>query len=879
MNGTLSGWAVNLRAFEDRCFWPGTRAMRDPARWRRQLIGRRADVLRFVDVLGQRRLVVLSGESGTGKSSFLSVGVRPQLAREGSLVLYTDRWSGGDAQADDSLEATEAFIASKLIMPAGITPGAGFLRELDERYGDTAVVVLDQFEELIRHQEWLFGRVQRWVEHAIATHSVRFVVSLRSEYEHRVRYWQAGPWQREDFQLQPLSDPETIRRIIQAGRRQADGAGAAPVIEEDAVDEIVGAWTRVEGGHAWSGVGLLHLQALLYVLWYDSDKSVVTLADVRVATERAQRAATDHLGGDRALFTDALATAVDYHLARAEAEYVSVTASEDHGDGDTVMTTGVTDMVARVADHLASGGYKVDQDRRHLARLVLDDELGTLRLDPGLTHGTLAGAVYDAFAARADAFAAAEDQVGTDDAPAADEVLDWLSCARADLVPAELAGELVADDIRDLSAGPMMGFPPLAVLVEELRRFFFALEWLTVTDLVRVATPEPDKTILSLIHDGFGVGLARWAAGRTDWVPRALGRLTAAVGETFEPPGDDQRATLSGGERFRVLVNLRWRSSTVRRMRFHRLVLVNCDLRETSFDDCEFEGVTFVNCLLDGVSFVDCHILGSATPPPRATGATTTQESNALPSFVVGPTDRAGGIDPMAGTVGVVTMLNRYRESAVPTSRLVSWTSGDVTEPIDDAGVQDLRHRSTQFRYREFDPQHGGLVMYGGRLSSLMFASCTFGDDGMISLRHVAGTSVELAEQDTGRVELADVTLRGLTFSPVVDQDHPGARIELTAYDSELQNVWFSTPLRGEARMVNCVVRQLFSASARDGGLRVRLLDSPHLGSVNAEEVELPPIDPAEFDAVTHPREDVARAARKVDYQSLRTLRRLSPRR
>ncbi|WP_457099664.1 nSTAND1 domain-containing NTPase [Microbacterium sp. P5_E9] len=902
MSATIQQWRKSLRAFEDGCFWPGTRAMRDPLRWRRQLIGRRADVERFTDILRQRRLVVLSGESGSGKSSFLSVGVRPQLARHGTLVLYCDKWSGVDGKFGGSLESTEAFIASKLSLPADIPPGAGFLAELDKRYGETAVIILDQFEELIRHQPLLSGQVQRWVEHAIATHRVRFVISLRSEYEHRVRYWRAGPWAREDFYLLSLSDPETIERIILAGRRpstpNADGLvdeeGAVdaamdpdtPVIEEGAVAAIVNAWARVQGGQSWSGVGLLHLQALLYVLWYKSDKVTVTLKNVEDARLRATagdiaaaESEADDLERDRALFADALARAVKYHLAQSEQIYLEGALGDPATAGDAVMASGAAQLVTRIADYLASGGYKVDQDRRHLARLVLAAELKTLHLDPGLTTGSTAGTIFDSFAKRVDDFAAALD--GAPREAPKDDPVDWLSAPRAHFVPDDLASPLGEEDSQDVTAGPMLGLSPLSVFVEELRRYFFALEWLSTTDLIRTATPNAGTTILSLIHDGFGVGLAKWAGSRTDWAPRALSRLTAAVGESFGSGAVAERGVVAGkDETFRILTNLRWRSCTVRNVQFRRVILVNCDLRESSFIDCEFEGVTFVNCLLDGVSFTRCEIRGAATPPPRRGPG-----DRLLPSFIVGPErdpERSPfGADKLAESTIVATTLNRYRETHVVTSRIGSWTSGLPASPISAEGEKGMREsQSDQFQFETFDAQPGGLVMYGGRLSSLMFAECTFHDDGVVSLRHVAGTSLEFAEQPSGRIELCDVVIRGLIISPPVGEHEAESPIQLDAFDSQLHNVWFSTPLKGRATLDNCVVWQLFSASAQKDGFEVDLVNSPHLGVINAHTLddESRPQRAEGFVALDVPLEAVKKAAKKADYQSVETLRKSSPR-
>lgn len=849
MSGTVAAWKDRLDRFEDGCFWPGPRPMRDELR-SDQLIGRDEDAVSFADRVRETSLVVLTGESGVGKSSLLNLRLVPQLEADGFLVLVASDWGSAPSRtsSESTTPETEDFIAGKLALPEGIDSGRGFMDSLDATYGDGVVIILDQFEELIRHQPKLFDDVRLWIEQAIATYQVHIVISMRAEFEHRLRNLEAGPWQRLDFYLNPLSDLDDIRAVIESGRKP-DGSHDG-VIEPEATDFLVDAWARTGGGLPWSTVGLLHLQSLLYVLWHRSQRKTVTLAQIRkFAEELPEGREDDERNPAVRLFTGSLARAVTYRLKQCEETYLK------QAQGDTFMAEGVIGLIGKMSSYLSSGGYKVDQDRRHLAGLVLKDELEDLGFSDELARETPEGDVFRAFARKVDN----------------DE--EWLSALRVDLVPDGLVELLSVPslDETDASAGPMFGLSALAVLVEEFRRYFFALEWLNASALVRITSPrEGSMTVVSLVHDGFGRGLTEWAASNAGGPRRAISRLTAAVGETFtwDPAVIGADDSLLGLRSYRLITNLRWRSCRVRHARMYHVVFINCDFRESSFSGCDFEGVTFINCLLDGVTFTGCTVRGKPERPPKLKNRRG-QLPGVLPSFIINADE-----DDIAP-------LNRYRETRVPGDHLGSWTSGRPATPISDKLEDRLREEDdlSDFKLEYWKRQRGGLVMYGGRLSSLMFAGCTFVEEGVFSLRHVAGTSLEFAEQASGALQLYDVALRGLTVSPPVGRQRASESdwlsVEVTG--SQLQSVWFSTPLRGEVRIRDSIVWQLFNAS-RTADLKVSLRDSPHTGIVNCDTGSDKLLHTlASFIAEDKPRADVVASAIKVDYQSLPVLRLNSP--
>jgi hypothetical protein len=836
----------------DRCYWPGPRPVRDEDR-KGQLRGRDDDTTEIVNEIHGHPLTVLMGESGVGKSSLLDSLIRPRLTSEGFRVLVCHEWSSGGGVVTD----IDKFIATKVDdqLPDGMLREGTLAAQIDAHFGQRGVLILDQFEELIRHEPRLFKEVQEWIIDVIQRYDFHVVVSLRSEYEHRLRELRVDDYQRIDIYLEPISDVVSIREIITSGRDES--RPGAEIIATDVVDEICRLWTLADGGHSWSGVGLLHLQALLYALWSRAEKRAkdsgkpldsirVELKDLQQGTTRLA-AAEDDEGQARAargVFANALSEAVHLRLDRGRSVY------EDIQGRDEYLAEGVRSQIARMADHLTSGGYKVDQDRWHLARLVLEEELKTLGIDddddgPAAKIFADFARVVDTETHDAEDLERADDESVVADASTG---VDWLNADRAAMVkdltvtkdkePWDL-------DKLDVTSGPMMGMPPDHVFVEELRRFFFALEWLRVNSLIHLTTAGEKRTVIALVHDGFGRGLRDWAERNDELAEQALTLLTAAIGETYS-----WKNTVIGGsaEEYRLIPNLRWRACRISGVDFKHLVFMNCDFRESTFVDCSFHGVTFVNCLLDGVTFRRSRILGAAvvdevTPIPA---------SEELPSFVVDDPDMEG-------------VLRWYHDDDTvggPGRQLVSESAG---VPLVADEFPKERNLSN------WKARTGGLVMYGGRLSSVMFAMCTFEESSILGLFNIAGTSLEFAEQEGGQIYLGGVAVRGLTISATVGLDEAQNKstklTEIHVVNSIVQNVWISTGLRGTADFLHTTAWQVFNAS---DSFTFSFTESHYYGLVNTgipadtsfESNEL------SMDGLGGAVEELRKMSRKIDYRS-----------
>jgi len=124
--------------------------------------------------------------------------------------------------------------------------------------------------------------------------------------------------------------------------------------------------------------------------------------------------------------------------------------------------------------------------------------------------------------------------------------------------------------------------------------------------------------------------------------------------------------------------------------------------------------------------------------------------------------------------------------------------------------------------------------MYGGRLSSLMVRSGRFRDGGELALRHIAGSSLDITEQDAAKIHVFGASIRGLSISRRLSDPNEQQQgdIELTVQSSVLANTWFDEGLTGIARFDNSVVWQLLNVS-EPSRYRVTLENCTRYGAVN----------------------------------------------
>ncbi len=867
---------ATIKEHNGSCYWPGPWTLEKERS--RQLIGREDDIDELVYLIRERNLTVLSGDSGVGKSSLLIAGLIPALQEDGYKTFVCRDWKDqrSDVERARGLDGLSHFLTGKFAddlerLGIDVPDPEMLVSQLNADYGSDVVLILDQFEEVIRQQPLLFADLCTWVEAIVRDTRLRVLISLRSEYAHHLRDLDVGAYRREDQAIPAIRDVATVSEIVTSGVMPSAIGGQS--ITPEAAALLVQQWVDAGAHQPRSRIRLLHLQALLYSLWAQLPEAATITEEVAAtflaeAQGRARRHLQPKAGveltkelSDRDLaigvFDWALANVVGVHVRLCTQLFDEIRTErfDDH-----TLQEGVVNALVRLAEHLSSGGYKVDQEEIHLAELVLAGELRTL--------GFL-------------------DEADGDENPEADalrlirgfaaltgsKTFDWAAAPTRDLMTELEAADPGTTRLsfrrRGISAGALLGMPPQMVLIEECRRFFIALEWLRVGALIRTSPSDEGRNFVALSHDGFGRGLNEWADANDSRPETALYAITASFGRAFNWPDarqeDPEANPLYSRDngRPRLYVNLSWRSCRVigtkaSNIVIRNVVFMNCDFRGTTFQHCTLQGVAFINCLMDGVQFEDCRILGRATALENAAPASTPERE--LPSFVWEDQD------------DVVAMLNHYREAAPPTATMLfSETSGRSVRTVE---IVDSRPDDDEFRVTRdeitavAETQKGGLVLFGGRLSSLAFYRCDFEQQSEVSLRYVAGTSLDFFEHEGGRVELYDVALRGVTISPPITASLEGAEpihVEFEAVDSHLENVWFSSGLEGTAEIKNSMIWQLFNGNqGTEAAFRV-LLDkrSAHRGIFEG------PHDVIEGDFVENVGpEQIRRFVERIDYRS-----------
>jgi hypothetical protein len=836
----------NRRKEYDTCPWPGPRPLRPAGEAEgddaERLIGReehRRDLLRDIS---RFRLTVLTADSGVGKSSLLNAGLLPDLRDAGFEPLIIRNWSPTRDDFDNVDQFLYRRLESQLPDDFAADDNVPFSERLDAALGDAGVVILDQFEELIRFDDVpMHTKVQRWVADASLSRRFKVVISLRSEYAHRLRPLEQRIRSRgmTTYRLEPLTDSSVVEKICASG--QLNGQ---PAIDGPSTAEIVNAWKQAVDAHRVpTHVGLLHLQALLYSLHHIANRSTITTEHLQTLLT-ANRA--DPSGGVQPSpewFELGLRKAVEVKLEHCEK---ACNADEDRPlTVDDTLTIGARNAVQRAVGHLCSGGYKLDREVWDLAEVTLRRELQALVPSPTPRHDeALAKLVRLLCGGRSgsptDLLALSHRDLATS-LPAG--IVDVLSIGAhgpqlGNWLDVLESSALQASGTRDVSAGVMMGLPHAHIVLEELRRFAFGISWLESQELIRRTVLGDGRVMLSLVHDGVGAALNWWADQEDSKPDSALSFLTAAVGEEFNWKRADGRRhdalDAEDGTPRRVYANVVWRSCRVS-ADFRNITFVNCDFRQTEFVDCTFDGAVFVNCLLDGTILSNCTIVGT----PAAPKAPANDDHKHLPpTFSV-------GYDPTRATT---FWLYRDRPNPADTpaaeaANLYSLTSGVPALPIE---AEQVPHPVTHEVSHDTKgvSRNGGLAMYGGRLCSLLIRRCTMTDGGEVSFSSVSGSSLDIVEQRTGSFRLFQCLVRGLCITTSVDRDageySGGATLTVEADDCTLADTWIGSGISGSITLTNCVLWNVVNAATNADLVTVD--DCAHAGLVNVTPPANPPI-------------------------------------
>lgn len=186
-------------------------------------IGRNLDAQYLTDKIFSAKLTLLYSKSGLGKSSILRALVIPALEDEQARVVYFDAWSG-----EDPIPALKS-VLTRLATDLGIPDaGAGspslaelvlLISSFDHR---TLILILDQFEEFLVHQQGIDQLRAELAELVRAEKlDVRLLISLRQEFLAAMEPFRQNILNlfQSTYLLEPL-DEKAVRKAIEEPAQQ-----------------------------------------------------------------------------------------------------------------------------------------------------------------------------------------------------------------------------------------------------------------------------------------------------------------------------------------------------------------------------------------------------------------------------------------------------------------------------------------------------------------------------------------------------------------------------------------------------------------------------------------------------------------------------------
>lgn len=818
----LRRWREEVRRV-DACPYVGPRPQ-NPERDAGLLIGRDAELQAIRKATLDRHLVVIDGGSGVGKSSLLQNGLLSQLRDSGCAVLVAMKWiddPGPGAQLTERqvetflntcIQKTHDDPRTKIGLPAGADLSgdpslAQVLEELGHEAG-AAVLILDQFEELLRQNSQVAASIIQWIKNLTYRQTSHVVLSLRSDSYYRLEPLLRGfrPFTMDRVTIRELDDVDDVRKVLTTSRPRMPVPDADALIDGEATRELLTLWEAQRPR-------LLELQATLHSIYFRARArreesglaggSFIVGDDVRSFVADAER--SHSAGGPIDVFYYGLGESIRLKIGHAE-EAAAKAGLDDF------LTTGTREYLRRMAPLLSSGGFKIAIQQSELTLRVLARELRVLErallveCDETSDHGD------SAITSRVRRYVEHLREAG-----------DFLTASRLSEPSPPAAGRPPA-----VTAGPMMGTSASETLFEEVRRVAFAVEWLEFTEIVR-----KDLTgTVQLTHDGSGLAIREWSERAGELPAFAFRQLTATRGEHYFWSG------VIGNQGLTTYCNLSWRECRVT-ARFRRVTFVNCDFTGTKFDQCEFEGVVFVNCLLDDANLEFCKFqqpldleLIERDPEEEKRAA----DGRVAPSFLI------------EAEADYVQAFGRYRGlDAGGASQLFSDTSGVPAVPggvpagYDGEVIANLVFtEGRKLEGGEHLPSrllpHGGVAFVAGKLCFLTLYRCRSVGEGSVAFRHFSSDGLSVVEQEGGTVEIQDGLLRGISVSrdaePSAQERH---RVDLRVHDSILVNAYFAEGLRGSADLEGSFVLMLLNLTdPADGDFKVNIHDCRYQFLANA---------------------------------------------
>jgi hypothetical protein len=310
--------------------------------------GRDPDIARFSGYIKTRKLVVLYGESGVGKTSLIRAGLIPKLVQEGSVPVYT-------RCIENPIDVVREEVSSVVSLldhaPATQTKGLRDFFENPSLKGYEFVIFIDQFEEFfIRFPTEIRDRFINNIIDCISENSsvhATFVLSLRRE-----KFVELGEYKNRLLEL--YNNAYELRKLTREEVREAVIGPAREhglLYEEGIVDRLID--DIYHGGE----YNTPHIQIVC-------DKLVRSLVpDAQVITKDLY----EQLGGASKILSEYLDAAVNRFSS--EDQVIAMEVLKD------MVTSHGTKSVNTLRDIAHRTGYPREKVRRIVHRLVHEARL------------------------------------------------------------------------------------------------------------------------------------------------------------------------------------------------------------------------------------------------------------------------------------------------------------------------------------------------------------------------------------------------------------------------------------------------------------------------------------------------------------------------
>lgn len=588
--------------------WPGPRPYEE-REWK-IFFGRGAEVDKVMKRFSLNRLTLLSGPSGTGKTSLLRAGIVPRLRlrryrdhatsvwpvlvvrewaasnRSGftemlkaevmrSLDALVD-WQGHGDQPSENRVASDRDAITRAVNLVGTNdPPLDIMEKIVDQEGIGGLyLVLDQFEEVLRFGKSSAKEMLRFIKHLYESGlPVKILISLRQEHLVDLRELErtvGGLMGQTEFLTS--MDSATAKEAMEAAARERG---------VELGDYVVGEMIKLMGLEGDERFHLLALQAVLYDFF-----AWVTAEGGGVTRERLDEYRDD-------LVKQGLEgrEAADYALKRWIERAITDRAEAGQnpfGLPPEQANALVRRIAIRLAPNLSSGGFKVTQEDSDLLRKGIGEDLRGLLSNP-------------------EQLRVVEPQSRK---PPRLNTVDLALDGRADTAREKVSG-LAYEKRWSSAATANMLYGAYLETMSRLSRGN------VIKSIVGGALGEEEIERWELVHDGLGEPFAEWANEREDDWLDCSAALVACRGITpiLVRPQDSERT-----KRQRVH-HLRWEGCLIMPssrsgapQTFDHVLFESCALRGTVFQGITFLGCRFVDCELHGAIFKGCRFVADEEP-------------------------------------------------------------------------------------------------------------------------------------------------------------------------------------------------------------------------------------------------------------------------